>query len=282
MNQESDVRKHLPFVKMSGAGNDFIVLASRDMAEIDPGWLAARICTRGLSLGADGIIIVSPRDRESVEIRFYNPDGSVAEMCGNGSRCAARYAVENRLVEGSEFSLLTDSGALQVRVEGGSQFHVMMPESERLELDYMTWQTDDKDLPVHAVTIGVPHCVVPVDSLSETSDDQLIQIGRALRHHEKFPYGVNTNFVELRADSAVRQRTYERGVENLTKACGTGATAIAHVLTRLGEIELPVDLVVDGGRLRVSFEGGRYWLSGDTRLIATGVLSPEALEWSGG
>jgi diaminopimelate epimerase len=273
------VLKHLPFVKMSGAGNDFVVLSARDVPDVDHSWLAERLCTRAMSVGADGLIIVSPRDSDEVAIRFFNPDGSLAEMCGNGSRCAARYAVDNRLVSESEFKLITDSGELPVQSDGDCRYKVVMPEPANLKLGYMEYRDDDLDLKVHAVRVGVPHCVIEIDDLDGITDERLVRIGRALRHHEKFPDGVNVNFVEHRSDGTVRQRTYERGVENLTRACGTGATAIANVLLTLGDVTSPVELIVDGGCLTVTVEDGEYWLAGDARVIATGVLSPEAVEW---
>lgn len=270
---------HLPFVKMSGAGNDFIVIADRDLPECDPGWLAGRVCARATSVGADGLIVVTPLADDTVRIRFYNPDGSLAEMCGNGSRCAARYAVDNRLVTEPAFSLRTDSGDLPVRMGPDDLYKVVMPEPVDLTLDYLNFEDGDLDLAVHAVRVGVPHCVVEVEGLDDLPDDRLIGIGRALRHDERFPDGVNVNFIEQRDDGSVRQRTYERGVENLTKACGTGATAIAHVLLLQERRQSPVELIVDGGRLTVSYENDDYWLAGDARLILTGVLTPEAIDW---
>jgi diaminopimelate epimerase len=276
---EFAVHQHLPFVKMSGAGNDFIVFAADDLPDIDYGWLAKRICTRAMSVGADGLIIVTPHDDASARIQFFNPDGSVAEMCGNGSRCAARYVFDNRLVRKSEFKLLTDSGDLPVqRLEDGD-FRVVMPPPRQIQLDYLMQEDESMSMTVDSVRVGVPHCVIPLEGLDDVPDSQLIRIGRALRYGEKFPDGVNVNFVEKQQDGAIRQRTYERGVENLTRACGTGATAIASVLMKRGVVDPPVELVVDGGRLTIAVENNEYWLSGDARMIYTGVMNPEAVEW---
>jgi diaminopimelate epimerase len=271
--------QHLPFVKMSGAGNDFIVFASQDVEELDCSDLARKVCTRAMSIGADGIIIVAPGSDQQVAITFFNPDGSVAEMCGNGSRCAARFAVDQRLVSGGEFTLSTDSGRLQVQKLENHQFRVVMPNPRRLELDYLTHEDGVLELSVDAVNVGVPHCVVLIEDLDDFPDNRLLRIGRSLRYHEDFPDGVNVNFAERLDNGTVRQRTYERGVENLTRACGTGATAIASVLMKRGLIDPPVELVVDGGKLNVAVENNEYWLSGDSRVIYTGVMNPEALEW---
>jgi diaminopimelate epimerase len=273
------VQKHLPFVKMSGAGNDFIVFASEDVEGLDHGWLAERLCPRAMSVGADGIIIMTPVDDDVVQIRFFNPDGSLAEMCGNGSRCAARFAVDHRLVVGDEFQLKTDSGSLQVERQESGNFRVAMPPPRRMELDYLNHEDGMLDLVVDSVQVGVPHCVVQMDGLDDLPDNRLIRIGRSLRYDDSFPDGVNVNFVELQEDGTIRQRTYERGVENLTRACGTGATAIASVMMKRGLADPPVEIMVDGGRLTIAVENSEFWLSGDSRVIYTGVINPEALEW---
>ncbi len=270
--------KRLPFWKMSGAGNDFVVVDQSDVTEVDLSWLARQICTRALSLGADGLIVVTPVDRIQVRIQFFNPDGSAAEMCGNGSRCAARYAADNGLVDSAHFALLTDSGELEV-LGGDGRFQVVMPEPRNLRFDLMTIEDEDLLFSVHSVQIGVPHAVVVLPDVDRFSDDDLTRIGRALRHHANFPAGTNTNFVTVQSDGGVRQRTYERGVEALTKACGTGSTASSTVLTKLFGLNWPVQLQVDGGHLTVDNRGGRLWLSGDARLIARGELEPEAFCW---
>ena len=271
--------QHLPFVKMSGAGNDFIVFAAQDVEDLDHARLAKKLCTRAMSIGADGIIIVTPVDDDNVQIRFYNPDGSLAEMCGNGSRCAARFAVDNHFVNGNEFALETDSGSLRVQQQDNGHFRVVMPHPRRLELNYLTHEDGSLSLTVDSVNVGVPHCVVQIEDLDELPDNRLVRIGRALRYHEDFPDGVNVNFVEKREDGTLRQRTYERGVENLTRACGTGATAIASVLMKRGVVDPPVELIVDGGKLSIAVENSEYWLSGDARVIYTGVMNPEAMNW---
>jgi diaminopimelate epimerase len=278
-SMELNMHQHIPFVKMSGAGNDFIIFAVQDVAELDHSALAVQLCTRGMSVGADGVIVVTPGDEESVTIRFFNPDGSLAEMCGNGSRCAARYAWDNRLVKSDAFSLGTDSGRLQVQRQANGEYRVVMPPPKRIELDYLQHEDSGLELAVDAVRVGVPHCVVQIESLDEISDTRLVHIGRTLRQHDDFPDGVNVNFVEIRDDGTVRQRTYERGVENLTKACGTGATAIASVLMKRGLVDPPLELEVDGGQLLITVENNEYWLSGDARMIYTGVLHPEASSW---
>lgn len=272
----------LPFAKMSGAGNDFIVVAAEDCRGVDPGWLAGRVCTRALSLGGDGLIVVGPGADNAVEIAFYNPDGSRAEMCGNGSRCAARFAVEHGLVAGDSFRLATDSGELPVRVLGDGRYEVVMPEPARVQLELTEIDVAGCRVAVHGLWVGVPHAVLFVPEVERLTDERLIDLGRGLRYDaEHFPAGTNVNFTELPAEPGepIRLRTYERGVENLTKACGTGSTAAAVVVHQLGGLPWPIELQVDGGRLMIDRRDERLWLSGDARLVARGTLGAEALSW---
>ena len=268
----------LPFWKMSGAGNDFIVVDEAACDGLDRSWLARQLCTRALSIGADGLILMSEVDRAHVRIRFYNPDGSPAEMCGNGSRCAARYAVDRGLVGQGLFQLLTDSGDLDV-IAGDGSFQVVMPRPENVQFELMEIEEQGERYAVHGVQIGVPHAVVLLPDVERFSDEELTRIGRTLLHDAHFPHGTNTNFVSLVPGKPVRQRTYERGVEALTKACGTGATATAFVMTTRFGLSWPVELQVDGGRLSVAKRDDQLWLSGDARLIATGEIEPDAYTW---
>ncbi|HEX3722827.1 MAG TPA: diaminopimelate epimerase, partial [Nitrolancea sp.] len=267
-----------PFWKMSGAGNDFIVVDEDACDGLDRSWLARQLCTRALSVGADGMILIDEVDRDNVRIRFYNPDGSGAEMCGNGSRCAARYAVDRGLVNPGHFRLITDSGDLAV-IAGDGAFQVVMPQPEDVCFDLMEIEVQGERFAVHGVQIGVPHAVVVLPNVEHFSDEDLTRLGRALRYDPHFPHGTNTNFVSLVPGAPLRQRTYERGVEALTKACGTGSTATAYVMTTRFGLNWPVELQVDGGRLTIDSRDGRLWLSGDARLIATGEIEPDAFAW---
>lgn len=269
----------LPFVKLSGAGNDFIALDDANCDGVDLPELARSLCTRALSLGADGLIVLAPEPGQAVRIIFYNPDGSRAEMCGNGSRCAARYAVERGLVRPEPFRLLTDSGELPVLPQPGNRFEVVMPEPEGAQFELLTCQALGSRCAVHSVWVGVPHAVLLVPDVDAASDDELIRLGRQLRYDEHFPAGTNVNFATLLPGGAIRLRTYERGVENLTKACGTGSTAAAWVVNQLLETSWPRRLQLDGGSVNIDQREGRLWLGGDARVIAEGTLGPDALAW---
>ena len=264
----------IPVRKLNGAGNDFIVIDERD-CDANPSWLAERLCRRALSIGADGLILVAPEDGD-VRVRFWNPDGSRAEMCGNGSRCAARDACDRGLVSGPEFRLLTDSGNLDARALPGDCYAVAMPEPQELTIDYVTAELGGETVAVHALRVGVPHAVVIVPDVTLFSDEEIFRLGRTLRYDSAFPHGTNVNVISRLPDGSLRQRTYERGVEALTKACGTGATGSATVAHALLGCPWPIEVVVDGGRLTIDARAGRPWLAGDARLVASGVVGPDA------
>ncbi|HET7037016.1 MAG TPA: diaminopimelate epimerase [Thermomicrobiaceae bacterium] len=265
----------IPFRKLSGAGNDFILIDERE-CELDPAWLAQHVCRRARSLGADGLILVGP-DPAGVRVRFYNPDGSRAELCGNGSRCAARDAVERGLASGPRFTLLSDSGALAVEARPDGSYAVAMPVPSNVQPGLLAVEVRGEPVEVHALRVGVPHAVLFVPDVEAPSDDELTRLGRALRHDPAFPAGANVNLVTPLPRGGLRQRTYERGVEALTLACGTGATASATMAHQLLGRPWPVSVQVDGGRLTIDHHHSHPWLCGPARLIARGVLMPDAL-----
>ena len=212
------------FVKMSGTGNDFIVMDHRHpfvpLAE-QPDF-ARKICRRRFSVGADGLILIEESVRADFSWRFYNADGSVAEMCGNGARCAARYAHMNGMA-GPRMTFETLAGIVEAEVleaNGDVRLRLTAPSDFRLGLGI---KLAGMERVVHYVNTGVPHAVVFVED-----EVPVREWGRELRFHPMFqPAGTNANFVRLLAGGALQVRTYERGVEDETMACGTGAAAAA-------------------------------------------------------
>jgi diaminopimelate epimerase len=271
----------IPFWKMSGAGNDFILIDNRDgrLAPADQADLARAVCRRKLSVGADGLILIENSPTVDFRWRFYNADGSVAEACGNGSRCAARFAFLNGIA-GNTMRFETIAGIIAATVDGDS-VKVNMTDPKDLKIDLVV-DLDGKPLPLSRVNTGVPHVVVPVDDL-DTVD--VVGLGRRLRFHPDFgPAGTNVNFVRRR-DRFLAVRTYERGVEDETLACGTGCTAVAIVAAAKWGLTSPVGLTVrSGGRLRIFFalRDGAYVdvvMEGDARIIYKGLLWPEAMAY---
>jgi len=269
----------IPFFKMSGSGNDFIIIDNRTgiVAAANMGTFARKVCCRRMSAGADGLILVETSEAADFKWRFFNSDGSPAEMCGNGARCVARFAHVNHIA-GPDMSFETDAGTVSATVSDRG-VKISMPDPDNLKLDDgVTLSTGP--LAFSSVNTGVPHVVVTATDLDAV---QVVTIGREIRRHLKFaPAGTNVNFISLRPDGVVAVRTYERGVEDETLACGTGAIACAVVLAAQSEKPSPVDVETkSGGRLRIYFKekNGRFFnifLEGDARIIYKGKLWEDA------
>lgn len=267
------------FYKMTGSGNDFIVLDGRgsNLAQ----WPADRIiaiCDRRMGAGADGFVILTPTSVPGeLTFEFLNRDGSRAGMCGNAALCSTRLAVFLELAPREGMTLLTDSGRVQTRCMGpGHMAEIRVPDFDLpvpLEIEARPGESG-----FFFANVGVPHLVVVTDDVSGVD---VRDRGRQLRHHPAVgPAGANVNFISgsPQGPGAWRIRTYERGVEAETLACGTGTVAAAFVADQLGRHQLPAEwLTVKGIRLRVSGARGASsatdaWLLGEGRLVYTGVI----------
>lgn len=272
--------KDLEFWKMSGSGNDFIVVDNRNglVAEAEMGGLVERICRRRESVGADGVIFVGPSETNDFKWRFYNADGGEAEMCGNGARCVARFAHLNGIArEEMTFDTLAGPVSAQVR---GRVVKVRMPEPFGLKSG-MELSSPTGLLVADFINTGVPHAVVQVDDLDGFP---VFETGRWIRSHELFaPQGTNANFIRIVDSESLRIRTYERGVEDETLACGTGAMAAALVSSQRGLVSSPTRVLTRGGEelvIHYKGESGRFeelWLEGSTSIIYRARLGEEAI-----
>ena len=271
--------KQIKFCKMSGSGNDFIIIDNRDKVVDDTELtnFILNVCRRKMSVGADGFILVENAEKVNFKWRFFNSDGSTAAMCGNGARCVARFAFLNKIA-GPEMSFETDAGIVYAQItEDGAKIKITDPSD--LKIDY-TIELENRALTVSSINTGVPHVVIEVDELEDVSVNKM---GREIRFHEMFaPAGTNVNFIHLRKDDIIAVRTYERGVENETLACGTGAIASAIVMADKATVGSPVKIITrSGGYLYVYYEEkqGRYYnvyLEGDARLIYQAQLCEDA------
>jgi len=242
----------LPFTKMHGAGNDFVLLDGR---AVPPGWLTpariAALCDRRRGIGADGLIVVGPSDRADFAMAYHNADGGEAEMCGNGARCAVAFARRLGLA-GDACTFLTASGPVEGRTEAGEIAITLPPPRDvRLGVDPGAGSPFPEH---HFANTGVPHLVVPVPDVAAVD---VARWGPVLRRGAALgPAGANVDWVQAgEPDAPLRLRTYERGVEAETLACGTGAAATALVMWRLGRARSPVALLTRGGdRLTVTIE----------------------------
>ena len=269
----------VPFTKMSGSGNDFILIdnRSRVLQESKIAAFIAGVCRRRLSAGADGVILIEASETADFRWRFFNSDASPAEMCGNGARCAARFAFLQGIC-GARLRFETGTGRVEAQVEG-MRVKVKMPDPQDLRLDLRV-DLASGPLTVSSVNTGVPHAVVLTDGVEGVD---VAGLGREIRFHPQFaPAGTNADFICRESPGGIAVRTYERGVEGETLACGTGAVAGALVAARKLGLTSPVSVRTAGGEhLTVHFENrsGFYrdvYQEGNARWIYTGVLHPEA------
>ena len=248
------------FVKMHGAGNDFVMIDDRDGTfPIDARKISA-LAARGTGIGCEGVILVQKSDRREFRMRFFNPDGSEAELCGNGARCVAAFAREIGAAKADTMTFETLAGDVRAEIVGPERVKVWMPEP--------------KDLRANFVNSGVPHCIVPVTDVDAAD---VAGEGRRIRQSAAFaPDGTNVDFVTYEKPNRVRIRTYERGVEAETGACGTGAVAAAVVGVAQHGLTFPVtvrtalghELEVDGTREGTAF--GSVTLTGPVKRVFEG------------
>ncbi|MBI5182515.1 MAG: diaminopimelate epimerase, partial [Nitrospirae bacterium] len=238
------MKKKIPFVKLSGTGNDFIIIDNRKgilNADNIKDFIIS-VCRRRFSVGADGLILIENSDKADFKWRYFNADGSEAEMCGNGSRCAARFAYVNKIA-GKQMSFETKAGIIKAELKGKS-VKVQLTQPKDLRLDFNV-PIEGANQQACSLNTGVPHVVYFVKDIENTN---VFDIGRKTRYHELFqPAGTNANFVKVSGSHKLRIRTYERGVEDETLACGTGSVASALIAGAKGIVTSPVSVLTKGG-----------------------------------
>ena len=242
---------NLRFAKMNGAGNDFVLVDNRTQTIQLARNQVVRLCHRQRGVGADGLFLLIPAKSGKADWawEFYNSDGSQAEMCGNGARCFARF-VQRLTGANGETSFETGAGIIRATFQG-ERVTVNLTQPKDLRLNQQIDLSSGR-LTVHSLNTGVPHAVIFVPD----ADKAMVQpLGAEVRYHKQFaPRGTNVNFVQVLGPNQIRVRTYERGVEGETLACGTGVTASALVSALVHSFQSPVEVQVQGGdRLQVSF-----------------------------
>lgn len=284
--------KPIPFMKLSGSGNDFILIDNRErvVAPRRAASLAAKVCTHRLSVGGDGLILIERSRRANFRWRLFNADGSEAEFSGNGARCAARFAYLKRIAP-RRMRFETLAGIIEAEMVSGplgpgsrtvqepTAVKVRFPDPTGLRL-HLRVSINGVEREAHFIDTGVPHCVYLVEN-PEAVD--LVGIGRPTRYHELFrPAGTNVNFIKILDPHRIQIRTYERGVEDETLACGTGSIAAALIASLLAKVESPVTLIPQSGlELTVHFasRGNSFtdvYLQGDARAVYEGRILPDA------
>ena len=264
----------LRFTKMNGAGNDFILFDNRTRdIDLDRNQIA-QLCDRHRGIGADGILLLEkPTNRADFRMRYFNADGGEAEMCGNGARCFARFA--NKVGgQKAKISFETPAGVISAEF-GGDLVTLRMTEPTDLRLA-VDLPVAAENKTVHFINSGVPHVVIPV---AKIDDADVRREGAAIRHHKMFsPNGTNVNFIEKRGPNKIAIRTYERGVEDETLACGTGIVASALIFAASENTNGPINVIARGGdELEVGFEksGDRFrnvTLTGPAEFVFEGTI----------
>ena len=277
----------MDFWKMNGAGNDFIVL--NDMAEtiLDEklSYIAKTLCERHLSIGADGMMVVRPAENGGdYRMLFFNADGSVGEMCGNGARCICRYGYEVGLA-GETQRVETMSGTVTGTRIDARHYRVRLNPPTVMEPE-KTVEVDGKARICAYVELGspgLPHAVTHYEGLEQADKEALRALGKTLRYHPAFPKGANVTFYDFLGPDSLRAVTYERGVEDFTYACGTGAGSTAAALTLLGKVSgHGVVVHMPGGTLTIDVEREGDWvtdiyLTGPTNIVCKGTVTDEEL-----
>jgi len=257
---------------MHGSGNDFILIDNRQgiiSHDAAPN-VAKKLCRRGFGIGADGLILIENSHKADFKWHFLNADGSIAEMCGNGGRCAARFANLAGICK-NELAFETLAGIIKATVKKNSvKLQLTRPKDIKTRLQLLV---DNKEIKADFVDTGVPHTVVYCDNLEEINVQAL---GKKIRFHPIFqPSGTNVDFVQIDSTNLIRVRTYERGVEDETYACGTGAAASALLAGIRKKVFSPVEVITSGGeRLIVHFDltqQDEIYLEGNAVLVYSGV-----------
>lgn len=274
------LQQSLTFTKLHGNGNDFVLVDEMThslVAESNKKRFAIGCCHRHYGIGADGILFLTSSPRADLGMRLIQPDGSEAEMCGNGIRCLAKYAWDRGYV-GEQFEVETLAGIIPVQVremDGSFWAKVNMgePRFDRPSIPAcgsgILMKEKIDDLVVSAVNTGVPHAVILVEDL----DFDIMDLAPSVRYNSLFPEGINVNFVK--SGEPLKIRTFERGVEGETLSCGTGSVAAASVVRRLGLAGDEVLVQTRGGPLIITFYEGRAFMEGPAVTVCSGELSEE-------
>lgn len=280
----------LKFWKMNGAGNDFLIV--NNLEEHLPvscfPQMARTLCQRHLSIGADGLMVVeAPTAGGDYKMLFYNSDGSIGEMCGNGARCICRYGCENGLA-GETQTVETTAGIVTGQRIDRRLYRIRLNDPTTMLLDHPV-EVDGVRYACSYVELGdpgLPHAVVPYHNLKDADENELRELGRKIRHHASFPKGANVNFYEITGEDEIYERTFERGVEDFTYACGTGTGSVVAVLTLTGKVSgQQVRVNMQGGQLMIDAERvyshiARLYLTGPTNIVCKGEVTDEDLPYA--
>ncbi|NQT23697.1 MAG: diaminopimelate epimerase [Candidatus Omnitrophica bacterium] len=277
----SEVQDTIKFAKVVGSGNDFIIIDNRGdrLKKSIPNFsrFAKTICERKNSIGSDGLLVLEDSKTADLKMRIFNPDGSEVTMCGNGARCSALYAFKNEWCS-ENITMETGAGIIKAQVSSKDvRLAMTNPKDIKLDKDLGLGNTIFK---THFIDTGVPHVVHFLNDDTDIKDYPVKETGKKVRYHKTFePEGTNANFVKLNGKSSIHLRTYERGVEDETLACGTGAVASAIVSHLVYGTEQPVEVItISGDALKVYFKANGnkvndVYLEGPAKIVYEGIIS---------
>lgn len=270
----------MDFAKLQGVGNDFIII--NNLKERIPiellGHAAKQLCRRRMSLGADGLMAVNaPEAGGDYKMWYFNSDGSLGEMCGNGARCVARYSYENGMA-GEKQNIETSAGMVTAERIDRRMYRIRLNDPSVIQLDE-TLEIQGKTYHYSYLELGspgIPHVVLEIPEFWLMEERILRELGRSLRYHPRFPKGANVNFFSLTGENKLTEKTYERGVEDFTLACGTGTGCTVTALTMKGRVNgSAVEVNVPGGQLFIDLGQSGLYLTGLTNIVAEGRVMDE-------
>ncbi len=261
------------FTKMNAGGNDFVIIDNRQKVMKETPALIKEICARKRGVGADGLILWENSEIADLKMKYYNPDGKEVSMCGNGARCVSKFVHLKGII--SHFiSLETKAGIYKAEVKEGS-VKLALVEPTGLRLDFPL-SIKDKIYKVHFLNTGVPHVIMFVSDLNSVD---VYNLGKEIRYHKEFQSeGTNADFVQVWQDNKIKIRTYERGVEEETLACGTGAVAGVLIASLIKGINSPVEVYTQGGdvlEIYFNYTKGKFsqiYLEGETKVVYEGEI----------
>jgi len=257
----------IKFSKFVATGNDFIIIDNRDRKIKKPSIFARKVCTRKFGIGADGVLLLEKAKGFDFKMRIFNPDGSEAEMCGNGARCIACYSYKNGISR-RKMRFLTISGEIEAEVKGKKVKVKLTPPKDYRVLRI---KVDRKIFKVYFVLAGVPHAVLFFENLEKVD---VRELGRKIRYHPVFsPKGTNVNFVKITGKNSISIRTYERGVEDETLSCGTGSVASSYISWKNRFVSSPVRVSTRAENLKVYIEDDKnVYLEGEVEHVYDGTF----------
>ncbi len=275
------------FTKMQGLGNDFVIIDNEEYKKINTplNELAIKLCHRNFGIGADGLIIVNPNPKQGdIGWFFYNSDGSIAQMCGNGMRCFAKYVYDKKLVDKKEFAVETEAGIITPQIIDENTIKVNMskpilepnkiPAKVSSNLNFEI-TADDRTFKANAVSMGNPHCIIFTD---EDTKQLAVKYGPFIEKHETFPEKTNVEFAKIVSQNEINLDVWERGCA-ITLACGTGACATVTAAILNGLCKSPVKVNLPGGSLKIEWDGSinepdkNIFMSGDAKYVFVGEIN---------